>query len=184
MKNTTAIFLIILAIGLFFTFTKPYYNGLKEVAAESASYREALDNLENIIETRDRLLINYNSIPKSEIDRLSKALPENIDTVRLAHELDSIGAKYGISIKDLAVDTEANKNATNVALPGSGMPYEKALVRVSFVSDYGDFRRFLEDLEKSLRIMDIRSVKFEVPVERAQSGLYEHELTIETYWVK
>lgn len=187
MRNTTAIFFIVLALGLFFAFTKPYYDGMQEIAATAASYREALDNLSEIIEMRDRLLINYNSIPKAELDRLAKALPENIDTVKLAHELDSIGAKYGISVKDVTIDTQSERASPNIALPGSESPYEKSQVSVSFISNYKNFREFLKDIEKSLRIMDVRSVKFEVPEGQspgAAAGLYEHELLIETYWVK
>ncbi len=181
MKNITAIFLIVLSIGLFFTFTKPYYEGLKTVAATAASYQDALDNIDDIIAARDRLLVNYNSIPKAELDRLATALPENIDTVKLAHELDSIGARYGISIKSLGIDTASQGQASNVVLPeGSKQPYEKAIVSVSFISNYKSFRSFLADLEKSLRIMDVKSLRFQA----GENGLYEHKILIETYWVK
>src|SRR3989344_5363860 len=180
MKNTTATFLIALSLGLFFTFTKPYYEGVKAVAPSAAEYREALDNISNIIETRDRLLINYNSIPKVELERLEKALPKDVDTVRLAHELDSIGARYGISLKSLSIDTETQKQVSQVVLPDGKGLYEKALVSMSFVSNYKSFRSFLADLEKSLRIMNIKSLKFEV----GEGGLYEHKILIETYWVK
>jgi len=181
MKNTTAIFLIVLSLGLFFVFTRPYYEGVKEVAATAQGYREAIDNLTQIIEMRDRLLVSYNSIPKTELDRLEKALPENVDTVKLAHELDSIGAKYGISITNVSIEAESSQEPSAIILPGFGeSSHEKALVTVKFVSNYANFRQFLEDLEQSLRIMDVRSAKFEV----GETNLYEHELLLETYWVK
>ena len=110
-----------------------------------------------------------------------------MDTVKLAHELDSIGAKYNISIKDVSIDTKSSSDSAKVALPGSESPYEKAVVSVGFVSNYKNFRDFMKDLEKSLRIMDVKSVKFEVPEQTtgtAGAGLYEHELLLETYWVK
>lgn len=179
MKNTTAIFLIILAFGLFFTFTRPTYNAATALSAKAEEYKGALGNIDAINEARDRLVINYNSISKAEIERLSKALPKNVDTVRLALDLDGIAAKYGITVKDVSIDRQAEQNKAEFAT-SSGTPYEKVGVLVTFVSNYENFRKFLEDLEKSLRIMDIKSLNFQV----SESGIYEHEVLIETYWVK
>lgn len=188
MKNTTAIFLIILSLGLFFVFTKPYYAQVQETARTAGEYRNALENIENIIAERDRLSAAYNSIPKAEMERLSKALPTNVDTVRLAHELDSIGARYGITIKDVYIETKNSAGAANALLPEEESPYQKTTVAVSFVSNYEDFRKFIEDLEQSLRLMDVRFVKFTSGTGNnsgaQNSGLYEHNLEIETYWVK
>ncbi len=180
MKSTTAIFLVIVSLGLFLTFTRPTYEAAKALAVTSSGYRNVLDNISDIVESRDRLITNSNSLPKSEVERLSKALPENIDTVRLALDLDNMAAKYGIAIKDVKIDTETEQNASQAVLPGREKPFEKALVSVSFVSNYENFRKFLSDLEKSLRIMNVKEVHFQV----GESGIYEHRILIETYWVK
>lgn len=181
MKNSTAIFLIILSFGLFYTFTRPYYQSTRELVATAEGYEEVLDNIANIIEERDRLLINYNSLPKAEIDRVSKVLPANVDTVRMALDLDNIASRYGIAIKDVAIDTSAERNTNEIVLPEGQKPYEKTLVSVSFISNYQNFRKFLEDLEKSLRIMDVKSIRFQ---SGSESGLYEHKLLLETYWIQ
>lgn len=180
MKSTTALFLIVLAFGLFYTFTKPTYDGAKVLAETSNEYKNILGNIDAIVEARDRLLINYNSISKAEIERLSKALPKNVDTVRLALDLDSIAARYGISIDEVSLDTNSEQNSREISLGSSGTPYERVKVLVSFVSNYDNFRKFLEDLERSLRIMDVKTLNFQV----GETALYEHEIMIETYWVK
>lgn len=155
------------------------YEDVKTLSASAAGYRDVLNNIEEINESRERLVANYNSISKAEIERLGKVLPANVDTVRLALDLDSIAAKYGISIQDVKIDQNQN-TATQVSLPGHGLPYEKTPVRVSFVSTYENFKKFLDDLEKSLRIMDIKEVTFLV----TDNGLYEHTILLDTYWVK
>lgn len=180
MKNTTALFLIVLAFGLFYTFTKPTYDSAKVLSATALEYKNVLGNIDAIVEARDRLLINYNSISKAEIERLSKALPKNVDTVRLALDLDNIASRYGISIDEVSLETESDQNSKEISLGNSGTPYEKVRVLVSFVSNYENFRKFIEDLEKSLRIMDIKTLTFQV----GETALYEHDIVIETYWVK
>ena len=180
MKNTTALFLIVLSIGLFYAFTNPMYQKAQGSAATASEYRNVIDNIDEIVETRDKLLATYNSLPRAEIERLAKILPENVDTVRLALDLDTIASRYGISIGDVAISKDAEKNAEQVVLPSGNRTFQRTLVTVSFVSNYENFRLFLEDLEKSLRIMDVKSVSFQA----TDTGLYEHDLTIETYWVE
>lgn len=180
MKNTTALFLIVLAIGLFYTFTKSTYDDAKTRAVTADEYKGVLANLDAIVEARDRLIINYNSISKAEIERLSKALPMNVDTVRLALDLDTIASRYGISISDVTLYTGSEQNSSEFSVGGTGTPYEKVEVLISFVSNYENFRLFLEDLEKSLRIMDVKGLNFQV----GENSLYEHSVLISTYWVK
>jgi len=180
MKNTSAILLLVLSIGLFYTFTNPTYGDAKELSLKAGEYKNVLKNVSEISATRDRLLISYNSLPPAELERLSKALPQNVDTVRLALDLDTIAAQYGITLKDVAIDDGAERNSGQIVLPGSDKPYQKVMVNVRFVSSYENFRKFIEDLEKSLRIMDIRGVNFQV----GDSNLYEHEILLETYWVE
>ncbi|MEK7135118.1 MAG: hypothetical protein AAB780_00225 [Patescibacteria group bacterium] len=180
MKSSSNIALIVLAIGLFFSFTSPAYQEIKTLQASAGEYRSVIDNASHIAETRDALLVNYESIPKVEIDRLSKVLPDNIDAVRLALDLDTIAGRYGVAIKDLQVETKPNQNLTLAVLPDHSQSYQSATVTFSFVSNYSNFAKLLTDLEKSLRIMDVKSVIFKA----AETGLYEHRVTVSTYWLK
>lgn len=180
MTNPRNLILIVLAIGLFYTFGSPQYEQVKTLQASANEYRNVIENVSRIAEARDALLVEYEAIAPSERDKLIKALPNNVDSVRLALDLDTIAGRYGIAIKDVAVDARADSNAALAVLPDSKVPYEKAVVTFSFVSNYENFVRFLTDLEKSLRLMDIKSVSFRV----AENGLYEHELQVETYWLK
>lgn len=180
MKNYSGLALILLSIGLFYSFTSPMLDDVKALQASSAEYQNVLQNASKIAETRDRLLVDYSSIPREDIAQLAKALPKNIDTVRLALDLDGIAARYGIAIKNVQIETKADPNAALAVLPDYEKPYNKAIVTFSFVSNYQNFARLLTDLEKSLRIMDIQSVAFRT----SDTGLYDHEIKVETYWLK
>jgi Tfp pilus assembly protein PilO len=180
MKNNTAIILLLLSVGLFYTFTNGQYQDVKKLHALSSEYKGILRNIAAIVELRDRLQVTYATLPVAEIERVSKVLPDNIDTVRLALDLDSMASRYGISIDSIKVEVGAAGGTDLVVLPEYAEVYDKATVSFSFVSNYGNFMRLLADVEKSLRIMDIKSVSFE----SNESGLYEYEISVETYWLK
>ncbi len=181
MKNSTTPFiLIILSLGLFYTFISPQYSQVQDLRLSAAEYRNVIDNVSQIAETRDRLLIDYAAIEPLEIERLGKALPDTVDTVRLALDLDTLAARYGVAIKDVSVNTKPNQNSAFVIVSENPLPYEKAIVTFSFISTYDNFINILNDLEKSLRIMDIKTLSFDV----LDQGLYEHKITVETYWLK
>ncbi len=180
MKNTTALFLLLLSVALFYTFTSPYYEKVKALSATAAEYQNVLDNLSLIKEKRDELEVNYEQIPKTEVERLAKVLPDNVDTVRLAQELDAIAARYGISMKNVRVDVASAQNGALPVLPENEKPYEKVTLAFSFISNYPNFREFLEDLEKSLRLMDMKSLVFQT----GETAFSEYRISIDTYWLK
>ncbi len=180
MKNPTNIVIVLLSVGIFYTFTSPVYDEVKALRVSAGEYRNVIDNISRIAETRDALLVNYESIPSVEIDRLSKVLPDNIDAVRLALDLDTIAGRYGVAVKDVQVETKPDQNSATISLPNGSAGYQSATVSFSFVSNYQNFIRFLGDLEKSLRIMDVKSVTFKTN----DAGLYEHRVTVSTYWLQ
>jgi hypothetical protein len=181
MTKGTALILILLAAAIFFTFTSSQWAAAQALAAQAAEYRDVLDNVSRITEARDDLLANYQTIPASEKDRLEKALPDNVDIVGLAKELDAVASRYGIAISRVQVDEEANRAVRS--LPGAetgSLPYEKTLVSFTFISNYESFSKFLGDLERSLRVMDVKQVSFQA----GEAGVYEHKVTVQTYWLK
>ncbi len=179
MKNPSSIILLLLAVGIFYTFTSPQYNDAQELAAQASQYRDIVANVSKIKEARDNLLTSFESIPAAEKERLMKVLPDSVDSVDLARDLDTIASHYGITLQSLQVDPPTNAAQPMLSVDDS-RPYESTIVAVSFVSNYQNFVKLLTDIEKNIRIMDVKGVTFRV----AESGLYEHHLTIETYWLK
>lgn len=178
MNRTSALILILLSIGIFYTFTTRQYGDAQALADQAKEYRNVIDNAQKIAEARDNLLTSYESIPATEKDRLAKALPSNIDTVEIARDLDGIAGGYGITLKNIQVDTKSSNG--QIVLPDYQAPYNKVTISFTFVASYQSFVKFMEDLEKNLRIMDVKSVHFEV----GENNLYEHTVVVETYWLK
>lgn len=181
MKDITATILLLLSIGIFYTFTSTQYQEVKNLQTLANEYKKVLDEASAIVELRDTLLATYSSIPKSEIDRLNKVLPENVDTVQLALDLDGIASRYGVSIRSVKTSTGATSGDQSLIVLSENAPtYEKANVSFNFISSYENFKRILADVERSLRIMDIKSITFQAQ----DSGLYDYQISADTYWLK
>lgn len=180
MKNSTSLILLLLSVGLFYAVFMPRYERVQGLMNQQSQYREVLNNVSELGEIRDDLEVKYQNTPAQEIARLEKILPANVDTVNLAMNFDSIAARYGISIKSIrTVDSKAEVGTSIVQSSGS-KPYDRITVSFSFISTYDNFRKFMADIEKSLRIIDIKSVSFQT----TESGIYEFQVSVQTYWLK
>ncbi len=180
MKNSTAVILILISVGLYYTFIGPEYQKIEEIRAKSDEYENILASVADLTSKRDDLLLKYQAMPQADIDKLSKVLPNNVDTVRLALDFDTIASKYGISIKNIKTsDTKEDNTATIIQATGP-KPYQTVNVSFGFISNYDNFRKFLHDIEQSLRIIDISSLSFNA----GENGLNDYKITVETYWVK
>lgn len=178
MKNSTAFILLLISAGLFYTFIMPQYAKVKELRAQAASYRSVLDSATEVAQRRDELSLKYQALPKDEIANLEKILPEGVDIVELAINLDTIASKYGISVKGIKVGSDRENNTTSVVSTQSG-PYKKVTVSFDFVASYDNMRKFLKDLETNMRIIDVRSLSFTA----AENGLNDYRVTADTYWI-
>jgi len=179
MKNLTPIILIILSIGIYYTFTSNVWGEVKSLQTVANDYSNLLDNASQIVEKRDNLLLSYRDVPQAELDAMATVLPDNIDAVRSALDLDGIAGRHGISISSLRAETTP-ANARLIHRQNDSSPYDVATISFTFISNYSDFVGFLDDLEHSLRIVDVKSINFQT----SESGIYEHRITADTYWLK
>lgn len=180
MKNSTSFILLLLSIGLVYAIFMPRYEKVQGLMNQQAQYKDILDNVSALRDTRDDLEVKYENTPPQEIDRLEKILPSNVDTVNLAMNFDSIAARYGISIKSIRTIESKVDTGTGIIQSNGNKPYEKVTVSFSFLSTYANFRKFMADIEKSLRIIDVKSVAFQT----TESGIYEFQVAVQTYWLK
>ncbi|OGG47952.1 hypothetical protein A3D66_01370 [Candidatus Kaiserbacteria bacterium RIFCSPHIGHO2_02_FULL_50_9] len=177
MKLVFPIVAIVVALGVFFSFVDPRYQGIKELRAQEKQFDEALTRSKDLRSIRDEKLKVYNSFPPEDIDRLQKLLPDHIDNIRLVMDLDTAASKYGMRLTNVSVGKPDEGPAE-----GSGQvkPYGSISVTFSVTTTYESFLRFLTDLETSLRLVDVVSLSFSRP----RGDVYEYTITLRTYWLK
>lgn len=191
------VILIGIAVSVFFVFTNPFYEKVSLLRAQVASYDEALSNSKAFETERDKLTAKFNAIDKDNLSKLQKLLPENVDNIRLILEIEKIAAPYGMTLKDVKYDTVSKETKTQpqgvmqggVAGQTLSKDYGTWNFEFSTAGTYNNFLKFMVDLEKNLRIVDIASITFSsgsgnTSFGSASSEIYKFNFKIKTYWLK
>jgi Tfp pilus assembly protein PilO len=180
MKFFAPLVLVIIAVAVFFGFVDPTYSRIKSLSGQEAEYNDALTRARELQETRDRLLSRYNTFRDADLSRLQKLLPDTIDNVRLVLDIDSIASRYGMRTRNVAVQNEAPLAQAGVIGPDQRL-YGTVVLSFSVTGTYDNFIAFLQDLERSLRLVDVESLSFAA---RAGTDVYDFNLAIRTYWLR
>lgn len=180
-KNATPLILIILSIGIYFTFTRVKIDEVRAVTAVNNEYKTALKNSEALIKKRDEVLAIYNKIDPEDQERLEKMVPDNVDNVRLIIDLNGVAARHNISIKNVKTST-VNKDSSKSGDTGyvSNGEYNTVTMSFDLTTSYQTFQNFLRDLEASLRIMEISKISLKA----GESGNFDYGVEVKTFWLK
>ncbi len=192
MSNLIATILFLSALGGFFGYLNPAYQGvtgaptedgksIAELRSDLTQYEDALSKAREIEEARTGLLQAYNAIPAENLARLETLLPDYIDSVRFIIEVNTLATSHHMTLKNVSVE-ESGKTATQAQPAASSLgPVSKTVASVGVLftvsGAYGDFRAFLRDAEQSVRLAEVRKVAFS----SAEGGVYDFALTLVTY---
>lgn len=199
MKLISSILFLLIAIVLFFVFIDPLYGEVKQLRTDVSTYNTALDNSTELQKVRDSLIETYKGVKTEDKDRLAHFLPSTIGNIELILEIEKIANLHGMPIGNIKFDTKNLEskdaiNTDNVVVaesdPQDYLPYGIFPMEFIIEGRYDSFVAFLKDLEHNLRLVDIKSISFEIPSLVNTSGnttdpnIYSFTLEVETYWLK
>lgn len=175
------VFFLITSVGLFFTYIDGKYTDIQVLLTEQDRLDQALTKSKELQEVRNALISRYNTFSREELDRLQKLLPDHIDNVRLIIDIDNIAAAYNLEIAEFGF---SNSGPVTVPIEGEPVdstekPYGSVTMDFSVTATYTDFLKFLRDLERSLRLVDVTRVQ----VTAGDTVLYQFNVTILAYWL-
>jgi Tfp pilus assembly protein PilO len=180
MSSISIIAYVILTISIGYAFIYSPSGDLTVLMDQKQQYEKSLEMVNNIENTKNELLTKFNNISAAEKKEIETVLPDSLDFVRLVSQIDAVGSKYGISIKSIT-SREINSSAgTSIKGAEPPKPYNSAAIGFSFDASYDKFNTFMADLEKSMRVLDIKSVK----LNSKDTGIYSYTVEFETYWLK
>lgn len=203
------IILILASVGLFLGFTKKQYDTLLSLKSESAQYDSALQKSKELLKKRDALIEIKKSIDPIDLEKLQKLLPDDVNNTKLILEIQNIATnKYGLGFENPKYDSGKTSAASSTpassgapaeggdkkpatpAAPAQNSPKDigQALknygtfdLEFTITGPYDKFISFIQDLEKSLRIVDIQSIEI---AGKDGSTALKYVVKIQTYWLK
>jgi Tfp pilus assembly protein PilO len=190
-KVITPILLILIAIGLFFTYLRPGYDVLQAFQAQSDRLDDSIAKSKDLLEKHNRLLAEYESLGSDNIATLNKILPDSLDTVRMVLDLDALTARHGLSVRMFGMPdpnkplARSNRNVAQ-AQQDENDPVGRAVVVIEFTGEYEDFKAFLRDVETSMSLMDVVSLDI-IVTDVTQPGTDRevvYKVGLQTYWLK
>lgn len=193
-KNVTATILIVLAAGIYFTFTQAKLAEIKAVRVVNDQYISAIANADELIKVRDSVLKSYNDISTEDRERIDKIIPNTVDNIRLVIDMNSIGLKRGFSLKNIkavaasqtgtgaSAQSVPTRTSSSVARDGAipNPTLDTVTVSFSVSASYQQFIEFMRDLEANLRIMDLTHLT----VSANSTGNYDFGVELKTYWLR
>lgn len=191
MQLVIAMIGLMLSGAVFFFYTKPTYDEVKVVQSQIAQYDSVLEKSTELQRLKQGLLSRYNAFNPTDLDRLRKLLPDHVDNVRLILDLDNLAARHGIALQNVDVTSSAgltqDNQAVAIEIGSEDQKFDSLTFSFGTTASYKTFILFLNDLEMSLRIVDLVSLTMD-PVTGELGALgepkYSYKVTLRTYWLK
>lgn len=181
---------LVVAGVILFMYTQPKYEASHALQAQDAAYTQALQKAAELQALKQKLLSTYNSFDTNELDRLNKALPDHVDNVRLILDLDSLATKHGIGLQNVSINAPSNQSdssnsGTINSVASQNTAYDSLLLKFSARGTYDNFLSFMNDLETSLRVVDLVSLEMSIDSSAVgNTASYKYDISIRTYWLK
>ena len=189
-RNFTALILVAIAIAIYFTYTQGAISDNTTISDTNSQYLVAINNSKSLSSVRDTVQTQYNNLSLEDRDRLDKILPTSVDNIHLIVDVSKMANRYGFALRNIkaTVGQDASASGGQQNPPSSAssslldVSLSMATVNLSFdtTAPYDKFILFLQELEKSLRIMDVTKLS----VKANDTGAYDFSVSITTYWLK
>lgn len=172
-------------IGLFYL--GPEWQKFQALRQENKELQQTSEEFDSLTERRDSLIEEINAISKEQRGLIIQALPEGPAAADFLVSLETMTKKEGLALKrvDLASTIEVKGGAgqpktggaiTSAQTKGAILEFP---VSLNVAGSYESFKRFLQGLEKNLRLIDVQEISFIAP---PKGGIFEFNLRLKTYF--
>ncbi len=147
---------IIAVCGLIYVYyISPTIDEINALSNEKQQYQDVLKKAQDLTKQQEELQLMYSQISEEDIVRLKKMIPDKFDAVVFANDINAIASRYAIKIEQLSFNSpQGNVREDTVGIDQQSS-YRTSVVTFSASGSYEAFKSFLDDLEYSLRLVDI-----------------------------
>lgn len=145
--------------------------------------------LDSILENRDALVKTINTISQTDLTRINKTLPQGPRASDFMVVLERMATDRGAVLKrvDLASFSQPQTPSSGQPRPGGALgsgvlepgTVKELPISLSVQASYLTFRRFLEDLERHIRLIEVEEISFNSP---QKTTTLDFSLKAKTYY--
>lgn len=182
MRYLVPLILVVASIGLFIMYTDPAFVTAKEMSSQLSQYNDALSQSTQVRQVRDQLLSRRNTLSTGDVKRLERLLPDNVDNIHLIIDINDIAARYHLQMTNVSVSS-AQESGTGGVGAGTS-PIGSMTLAFNVNATYDEFVSFMQDVERSLRIVDVKSIKFDTSSQTTGTNDMRFSVQLQTYWLR
>lgn len=174
---------LLLAFATFFVYINPLWNGaIADTKAAIEQNDKALASAKEYKDRQTELIGIRDAIDPVALERLEKFLPDSVDNVGLILDLNSLAARSGFALSSIDVSESGRGTVpSSEGLSSADVnPVGFIDLTLSAVGTYSAFQTFLQGVERSQRLLDVRDLK----VTGSNSGLYNYQMIVRIYWLR
>lgn len=149
-------FVLVLAfLGAAALVLKPMLDAVKDANARTSTGVQTLENEQRYLDSLDRSISAAENIPASVLSQVDRALPREPGIPELLVLLGDTATRDGVKVTNVSFSEESA--ATQQARATSTVAEIGVNLSVTAVN-YPQIKRFLRDMESSLRILDVTGI--------------------------
>lgn len=167
MRLIISIILVLAAIAVLFFWGRILWQDIQELSVERDAFESVIGRVNQLRKTRDGLLQVYNAIPAQDLQKIKNLIPSTVNTGSLVVQFANLTNQSGLLLKNINVSEPEKESASVTAT-------------LSVSGSYENFVGFLENLEKSLRLIDLSELSFSA----GRDNFYDFSLELKTYTQK
>lgn len=169
--------LLILSLAIYAGLIRPQYSKIQELRGALASKTALLNEEQSSIDRVSDLIAQYQGVANLE-DTLSLALPQDESLPSLIAQLNTLATLNGLTIQSVDINYLPVKPSSLKLSSAKKI----ASLRLSLKStgNYSAIKRFLQNLEKNIRIMDLAELKMDATKPGQDS--FDYSIIINTYY--
>lgn len=180
-------------LGVFYL--RPEWQRFQDIGRAITELEEISKEFDDLIENRDDLLGRINSISKDNLDRVDRMLPHGPHASDFLVALEAITIENGMALRRIDLvspEGEKGEKSEAPARPSAGQPKPAAApapravketqalpFNLQIAGSYTAFKKFLESMERNLRLIDVEDVSFSAS---GKAESFEFTVKAKTYY--
>ncbi len=183
---------VLLLASLFtvFYYVRAAMQKMDLITQEVAIYDKNIKDSRRIVELQEAAHLEFQSIPIQQRNQLETLIPDSVETAQLALDIETIAINNGVILMEVSLPEENEDVQTNdfvfydeSAPPTQPTDYLSKDMVFGVQATYENFKEFLAQIEKSLRIMDVVAIDLEETEKDSDTILRNFDITVRTYYL-